>query len=71
MAEKIDKRAAQLERSRGWVVKEALAAWLDQEEERSRLTHKALANVDAGYVIDQQAVQKLESGEKSLRLLSR
>ena len=31
--------------------------WISQEEERRRLTLEALADVDAGYVIDQQAVQ--------------
>ena len=32
-------------------------AWVDQEEERRRLTLEALADVDAGGVIDHQAVQ--------------
>jgi len=57
MAEKIDQMATRLERSRGWVMKQALSAWIDQEEERSRLTREALADVDAGRVIDHQAVQ--------------
>lgn len=57
LAEKVDRLAARLERSRGWVVKQALSAWIDQEEERSRLTREALLDVDAGRVIDHQAVQ--------------
>lgn len=57
LAEKVDQLAARLERSRGWVVKQALSAWVDQEEERSRLTREAMADVDAGRVIDHQAVQ--------------
>ena len=57
LAEKVDQLAARLERSRGWIVKQALTAWVDQEEERSRLTREALADVDAGRVIDHQAVQ--------------
>lgn len=57
LAEKIDQIAARMERSRGWIVKQALGAWIGQEEERRRLTLEALADVDAGYVIDQQAVQ--------------
>lgn len=57
LAEKIDQLAARLERSRGWIVKQALSAWIDQEEERSRLTREALDDVDAGRVIDHQAVQ--------------
>jgi len=46
-----------LERSKNWIVKQALYARLDQEEERSRLTREALADVDAGRVIDHQAIQ--------------
>lgn len=57
LAEKVDELAARIERSRGWIVKQALAAWIDQEEERYRLTLEALADVDAGHVIDQNAVQ--------------
>jgi predicted transcriptional regulator len=57
LAEKVDQLAARQERSRGWIVKQALSAWIDQEEERSRLTREALADVDAGRVIGHQAVQ--------------
>jgi len=57
LAEKVDLLAARLERSRGWIVKQALWAWVTQEEERSRLTREALADVDAGRVIDHQDVQ--------------
>lgn len=57
LAEKVDKIAARLERSRGWIMKQALSAWIEQEEERTRLTREALADVDAGHVIDHQAVQ--------------
>jgi predicted transcriptional regulator len=57
MAEQIDLLSERLERSRGWIVKQALSAWLDQEKERERLTYEALADVEAGNVIDHQAVQ--------------
>ncbi len=57
LAEKVDQLATRLERSRGWIVKQALAAWIDQEDERSRLTREALEDVSAGRVIDHQSVQ--------------
>lgn len=57
MADKVDQMASRLERSRGWIMKQALSAWIDQEEERSRLTREALTDVDAGRVIDHQSVQ--------------
>jgi len=57
MIEKIDLIATRLERSRGWIMKQALSAWIDQEEERSRMTREALVDVDSGNVIDHQSVQ--------------
>ena len=32
LAERVDQMAARLERSRGWIMKQALSAWVDQEE---------------------------------------
>ncbi len=57
LAEKVDLLAGRLERSRGWIMKQALSDWIAQEDERDRLTQEALADVDAGSVIDHQAVQ--------------
>ena len=57
LADKVDQMASRLERSRGWIMKQALSAWIAQEEERDRLTQEALADVDAGHTIDHQAVQ--------------
>ncbi|MCC6796252.1 MAG: ribbon-helix-helix protein, CopG family [Candidatus Hydrogenedentes bacterium] len=62
LANKVDKLAERLDRSRGWIVKQALAAWIDQEEERRKLTMEALADVDAGRVIDHQTVQTWADG---------
>lgn len=57
LADKVDQMATRLERSRGWIMKQALSAWIAQVEERDRLTQEALADVDAGNVIDHMAVQ--------------
>jgi predicted transcriptional regulator len=57
LAEKVEAVASRLERSRGWVMKQALAAWVDQEEERHKMTLEALEDVDGDRVIDHQAVQ--------------
>lgn len=56
LAEKVDELAGRLERSRGWIVKQALTAWIEAEEERHRLTLEALADVDAGHVVAHEAV---------------
>ena len=57
LAVKVDELAARLERPRGWIIKQALTAWVEQEEERRRLTLEALADVEAGRVTDNDAVQ--------------
>lgn len=56
LAEEVDAVAARLDRSRGWVMKQALAAWVDQEQERHRMTLEALDDVDVGRVIDHDAI---------------
>lgn len=57
LAEKIDQIAARMERSRGWIVKQALSDWVDQEEERRRMTLEGMTDVEAGQVIDHKSVQ--------------
>jgi len=57
LANKVDQLASQLDRPRSWIMKQALSAWVAQEEERDRLTQEALADVDSGRVIDHKAVQ--------------
>ncbi len=57
LANKVDEVAQRLERSKAWVIKQALAAWVDQEEERYRLTLEALEDVNNNNVIDHQSVQ--------------
>ena len=57
LAEKLDQMADRLERSRGWIMKQALSSWIAQEEERNRLTLEAMADVEAGRVIDHHDVQ--------------
>jgi predicted transcriptional regulator len=44
LAAKVDVLAERLDRSRGWVVKQALAAWVELEEERHQLTLDGLAD---------------------------
>lgn len=52
LAERVEAVAQRLDRSRGWIVKQALEAWVTEEEERYRLTLEAMAQIDAGLGID-------------------
>jgi predicted transcriptional regulator len=58
LAAKLDAIAARRDRSRGWIMKQALSAWVEQEEKRYRLTLEAIADVDAGRTVDHDAVEK-------------
>ncbi len=57
LARKIDDLATRLDRPRAWIVKQALAAWVGEEEERHRLTLAGMADVTAGRVVDQADVE--------------
>ena len=57
LAEKLDLIASRMDRSRGWIIKQALSDWIDQEEVRRRMTLEGMADVKTGQVIDHQAVQ--------------
>ncbi|UEM02959.1 ribbon-helix-helix domain-containing protein [Skermanella rosea] len=57
LAEKVEQLAARLNRPHDWIVRQAPSVWVEQEEERRRLTLEALADVASGCVIDHQSVQ--------------
>ena len=57
LVEQVDKLAHQLERSRGWVVKQALTAWVAEAEHHHQLTLEALQDVDTQKTIAHQAMQ--------------
>jgi predicted transcriptional regulator len=67
LAAKVDAIAERRDRSRGWIMKQALSAWVEQEEQRYRLTLEALADVDAGRTVDHDEVEtwvdSLDSGQ--------
>lgn len=62
MAKQLDRVAARMERSRGWIVQKALADWIEREEEHRRMTLEALADVDAGRVVDAKVVRAWAAG---------
>ena len=57
MANQIDQLAGKLERSKSWIIKQALASWIEQESLRERLTREALADVDEGNFVSHDDVQ--------------
>jgi predicted transcriptional regulator len=58
LAAKVDAIAARRDRSRGWILKQALTEWVTQEERRYQLTLEALADVDAARTVEHEDVEK-------------
>ena len=48
LAERVDEMAARLQRSRGWIMKQALAAWMDRIDESSD-KRRGFAEVQMGF----------------------
>lgn len=57
LAREVDRLADRLDRPRGWVVKEALARYVELEQKRHSLTLEALEDVDAGRLIEHADVE--------------
>ncbi len=57
LAEQIDQLAARLDRPKGWIVKQALASWVELEAKRHQLTREGLADVDAGHLVDHASIE--------------
>lgn len=47
LAERVDRLAERLDRSRGWIIRQALAAWIDEEEARSSRSLEVPGSADA------------------------
>jgi predicted transcriptional regulator len=62
LAREVDRLAGRLDRPRGWIVKEALARYVELEKKRHELTLEALADVDAGRLVDHAEVEQWAAG---------
>lgn len=67
LAREVDRLAGRLDRPRGWIVKEALARYVEIESKRHALTLEALADVDAGRVVEHAEVEAWAASVTGLR----
>jgi predicted transcriptional regulator len=56
LVERMDVIAERMERTKSWIVKEALTEWLADEERRHQLTLEALREIDEGHVLSHEQV---------------
>jgi predicted transcriptional regulator len=62
IAAKLDELAERLERPRGWIVKQAVEAYVNLAEERRRETRLALKEADSGRTIEHAEVERWSNG---------
>jgi len=67
LAEKLDELSEDLDRPRGWLVKEAIQAYVDLADERRRETMAALKEVDSGKLVEHSEVEAWARGLSSAR----
>jgi predicted transcriptional regulator len=56
MVERMEVIGERLERTKSWIVKEALTEWLADEERRHQLTLESLREVDEGHLLSHEQV---------------
>ena len=56
-AKKLDTVARRIDRTRSWIIRQAVAEWLAEEDRRHHLTLEALAEVDAGRMFTTEEVE--------------
>ncbi len=57
LADQVDALATRMERSRGWIVNQALAEFVASEERSNRLTLEGLDSVDVGEGVPEEEVE--------------
>jgi Predicted transcriptional regulator len=58
LASRMDAVADRIERSKSWIVRQAVTEWLAEEQRRYELTLEALGDVDEGRMIGHDDVKK-------------
>jgi predicted transcriptional regulator len=56
IVKRMDEVAARIDRSKSWIVRQAVSEWLAEEERRYELTLEALKSVDEGRTISHEEV---------------
>jgi len=67
LASELDEIADRIDRSKSWIVREAVSQWLAEEQRRYELTLEALKEVDAGLTYSQEEVEKHFAARRKTR----
>ena len=64
---KLDEIAHRIDRSKSWIIRQALAEWLAEEQRRYELTLEALKDFDEGRTYTQEEIEEFAAQRKSER----
>ena len=65
LVSRMDEVAERLDRSKSWIVREAVSQWLVEEQRRYDLTLEALRDVDEGRMISHEDMLNLVERKKA------
>jgi predicted transcriptional regulator len=67
LAARLDQAGERIERSKSWIIRQAVSEWLAEEQRRDELTREALAQVDAGETFTQEEVERYFADKRKAR----
>ncbi|MEA3057394.1 MAG: hypothetical protein QOF34_209 [Sphingomonadales bacterium] len=67
LVSRMDEIAGRIERSKSWIVRQAVSEWLAEEQRRHELTLEALRDVDEGRTIPHEEVLAMVEERKRKR----
>lgn len=68
LVRRVDEVAVRIDRSKSWIMRQALSEWLAEEQRRHELTLEALAAVDEGRTLSHDDVlSMIEARKRDLR----
>jgi predicted transcriptional regulator len=67
LALELDQVAERIDRSKSWIVREAVSEWLAEEQRRYELTIEALREVDEGLTYSQHEVEEHLAARRKAR----
>lgn len=71
LVRRMDEIADRIDRSKSWIVREAVSQWLAEEQRRHELTLEALRDVDEGRIIPHEEVLAMVEQRKLERRQAR
>lgn len=67
LVSRMEEVADRIDRSKSWIVREAVAEWLAEEQRRYELTLEAMKSVDEGRTFTQEEVEKHLAARRKAR----